>query len=83
MTQCAGLVSVVMPSFNHDAFVATAMQSVLNQSYQDLEFLIVDDCSTDATVAVIHHLADNRQFSRRFRRLEIRRNQRNMERITV
>jgi glycosyltransferase involved in cell wall biosynthesis len=67
-----------MPTFNHEAFVATAMQSVLNQSCQELEFLIMDDCSTDATFAIIHHLTDNRRFRRRFRRLEVNRNQRNM-----
>lgn len=73
-----GLVSVVMPSFNHEAFVAVAMQSVHNQSYEDVEFLVIDDCSTDSTLAMVYKIADNRRFRRRFRRLEICRNDRNI-----
>jgi glycosyltransferase involved in cell wall biosynthesis len=72
-----GLVSVVMPSFNHAAFVAEAMRSVFDQSYRDVEFLVLDDCSTDQTFAVIRDVADVKQFRRRFRRLEISRNQQN------
>lgn len=67
-----------MPSFNHEAFVAVAMQSVFNQSYHDLEFLIVDDCSTDSTFAIIQRMAGDRRFSGRFRRLTVNRNERNM-----
>jgi glycosyltransferase involved in cell wall biosynthesis len=71
-------VSVVMPSFNHEAFVAEAMRSVFDQTYPDIEFLILDDCSTDRTFAVIRDVADDKRFSRRFRRLEITQNQQNL-----
>ena len=67
-----------MPTFNHEAFVARAMRSVFDQTYRDVEFLIVDDDSSDATFKVIRNLAKAPRFSRRFRRLEISRNQRNM-----
>ena len=67
-----------MPSFNHEMFVAQAMKSVFEQSYQDVEFLIVDDCSTDATFEIIRRMAANQQFKRRFRRLHITRNHTNM-----
>jgi glycosyltransferase involved in cell wall biosynthesis len=72
-----GLVTVILPSFNHEAFVEEAMRSVYDQTYEDLEFLIVDDCSTDSTFSIISKLINTRRYTRRFRRLEVVRNQRN------
>lgn len=54
------LVSVVMPSYNHEKFVAQAIESVLSQSFNDFEFLISDDGSKDGTQAVIGRFADPR-----------------------
>lgn len=51
------LVSVVMAVYNGAATVAQAARSVLEQSYADYEFLIVDDGSTDGTGAVLETLA--------------------------
>lgn len=57
----AGLVSIAMPSFNTAPFIAESIQSVLTQTYQDWELLIVDDCSTDNTDEVVNpFLSDNR-----------------------
>lgn len=47
-----GLVSVVLPVFNGEAFVSRSIESVLAQSYGDLELIIVDDGSTDETPAI-------------------------------
>lgn len=55
------LVSIVMPSFNTGLFIAETINSVLNQTYEKWELLIVDDCSTDNTDEVIKpYLADKR-----------------------
>jgi hypothetical protein len=51
------LVSVIMPCFNHGHFVVEAVASVLGQTMADLELIIVDDASTDDSVAVIQKLA--------------------------
>lgn len=72
------MVSVIMPTFDHQAFVARAMRSVFDQTYRNVEFLIVDDDSSDATFKVICDLAKTPRFTRRFRRLEVKRNQRNL-----
>lgn len=47
------LVSVVMSSYNHERYIGESIESVLNQSFGDLELIITDDCSTDASQAVI------------------------------
>lgn len=57
----AGLVSIVMPSFNTAPFIAESIQSVLAQSYKDWELIIVDDCSTDNSDEVVKpYLNDER-----------------------
>ena len=57
----AGLVSIIMPSYNTAQFISKSIQSVLEQSYKDWELIIVDDCSTDDTdKIVIDFLTDKR-----------------------
>ena len=46
-------VSVVLPVFNADRFVRAAIESVLTQTYTDFEFIIIDDGSTDSSLAII------------------------------
>jgi len=53
-------VSVVMPVYNAERFVGTAMQSVLVQSLSDFELLIVNDGSDDNSVKICQSLADRR-----------------------
>ncbi len=47
------LVTVVMTSYNHDEYVGRAIESVLNQTYKNIEFLVTDDASPDNSVEVI------------------------------
>jgi glycosyltransferase involved in cell wall biosynthesis len=54
------LISVIMPVYNCEKFVAEAVQSILNQSYGFFEFLIIDDCSTDSTLTIIKNFTDER-----------------------
>ena len=49
--------SVITPNFNHAHFLPEMVGSILSQSYRDFEYIIIDDCSTDDSVAVIEALA--------------------------
>lgn len=46
-------VSVILTSYNHEKFIEQSIESVLNQTFQDFEFIIVDDCSTDSSWEII------------------------------
>lgn len=50
--------SVVMPSFNHARFIAEALNSLLDQHYENLEIIVVDGDSTDGTVDILQSYGD-------------------------
>lgn len=53
------IVSVIMPTYNSEKFVGRAVKSVLQQTYQELELIIVDDGSSDNTVSLLMSFAEN------------------------
>lgn len=56
------LVSVIMSVYNEEEYIEKSLQSILNQTIQDFEVIIFDDCSTDDTVEIINNFKDNRIF---------------------
>ena len=53
-------VSVIMPCFNHEDFVCEAVNSVLHQTFPDLEIIAIDDASGDSTYEALTRLEDPR-----------------------
>ncbi len=54
------LVTVLMPVYNAEKFVAAAIQSILDQTFPDFELLVIDDGSTDNSAAIIKSFRDDR-----------------------
>ncbi len=53
-------VSVIIPTYNRANLVSRAIKSVLNQTYQDFEIIVVDDCSEDNTEEIVKSFNDSR-----------------------
>ena len=51
-------VSVVIPAYNAEEYIAETLDSVLSQNYSDYEILVIDDGSTDHTGEVLAHYGD-------------------------
>ncbi len=54
------LVSIITPTFNHEKFIGPCIDSVIGQTYQSWEQIIIDDGSTDTTAAVAQSYSDSR-----------------------
>ena len=64
------IVSVVIPCYNHESFVQQSIQSVINQTYDNIELIIIDDGSKDQSVAKIQQMVES--CEQRFVRFEFR-----------
>ncbi|MBC8236201.1 glycosyltransferase family 2 protein [bacterium] len=67
-----GTLSVTMPNYNHAHYIGEAIESILSQSFRPLEVIVVDDGSTDNSVAIIE------QFARRDPTVRLLQNEQNM-----
>lgn len=52
------LISVVLPAFNAEKHIADAVKSILNQTFQDFELIVINDGSTDSTISILENLAN-------------------------
>ena len=53
-------ITVLMPVFNCESFLENSIESILNQTFEDFEFLIINDGSTDKSEEIIKSYSDNR-----------------------
>ena len=53
-------VSVIIPTYNSEAYLALALESVFNQTYRNFEIILIDDASTDSTLEVAQSFKDKR-----------------------
>lgn len=50
------MVSIIIPLYNVEQYVTDALHSAFNQTFNDIEYILVDDCSTDKTMAVVNDI---------------------------
>jgi|GEM_PF-320926 len=60
-------VSVLMPAYNAEKYIGEAIESILNQTFKDFEFIIVDDCSVDSTWSIVKKYASTDQRIRAYK----------------
>ena len=53
----AELVSIITPSYNSEKYIKNTIDSVIAQTYQDWEMIIVDDCSSDSTCEIVEKIS--------------------------
>jgi len=63
------LISVIVPNYNNENFISFCLNSILSQSYRNIEIIVVDDKSTDKSTNII------KEYSRRDRRIKLIRNE--------
>ena len=56
------LVSVIMPAYNAEEYIGEAISSILSQTYEKLELIVVEDCSTDNTIGQIDKYRDDNRI---------------------
>ncbi|MCK9236795.1 MAG: glycosyltransferase [Thiopseudomonas sp.] len=54
------LVTVIIPNYNHATYLPSRIESILSQGYQNLELILLDDCSTDDSRTILQDYADKR-----------------------
>lgn len=59
-------VSIIIPNFNHARFLSRRIDTVLNQTLQDFEVIILDDCSTDGSRLILSKYADDSRVRTEF-----------------
>ncbi|MFK5957307.1 MAG: glycosyltransferase family 2 protein [Lutibacter sp.] len=59
------LVSIITPNYNASKYISETIQSVIDQTYENWELIIIDDCSTDNSVEII------KQFQKKDQRIQL------------
>lgn len=56
-------VSIILPNYNHSAFLQKRLDSILNQTHQDFELIILDDASTDTSFTILENYKNHPKVS--------------------
>ena len=72
MSATQPLISVLMTVYNREPYIGSAIESVLASSYSNFELIIVDDCSSDRSVAIAN------EYTKNDHRVQVHRNEKNL-----
>jgi glycosyltransferase involved in cell wall biosynthesis len=56
-------ISIIVPNYNHALFLRERLESIFNQTYQDFEVILLDDCSTDNSVGILKEYSNHEKVS--------------------
>ncbi|PSO83704.1 MAG: hypothetical protein BRC41_11810, partial [Cyanobacteria bacterium QH_9_48_43] len=70
MSEPFSKISVVMPVYNGANYIREAVESILNQTFTDFEFIVIDDCSTDRSWEILTKYANQDQRVKLFKNEE-------------
>lgn len=62
-SRISGLVSVVITNYNHEKYIVDCLDSIRNQTYKNIEIVIIDDASTDNSIEVINNWIEVNKYS--------------------
>ena len=68
-------VSILVPIYNAERYIERCVRSLFEQTYENLEFVFVDDCSPDASISILHDIIS--EYPARKNRMKLVRNDRN------
>lgn len=54
------MVSVIIPMYNSEKYIEDCINSVINQTYRNLEIIVIDDCSSDSSTEIVSNMKDSR-----------------------
>ena len=57
------MVSIIVPNYNHEPYLRQRLDTVFNQTFIDFEVILLDDCSTDNSVAILAEYSNKPQVS--------------------
>ena len=64
-------ITVIIPCYNVEKYLDSCVQSIINQTYKNLEIILVDDCSTDNTWKII------KQYEKKYDNIKALKNEKN------
>ena len=66
------LISVILSTFNSEKTLEDSVKSILDQTYKNIELLIMDDCSEDSTSEILKKIKENHKNVKLFKMKQIR-----------
>lgn len=67
------LISIILPTYNVEKYIAKALQSCINQSFKNIEIIVVDDCGDDKSILIA------KEYAKKDARIKIIHNKQNLQ----